>query len=515
MVPSMNDSPVYFGVEIGGTKLQVLAASRDGRILRQRRASTRRAEGAAGIRATIIAELRALQAEFSPAAIGVGFGGPVDWRTGVIVRSFHVAGWDGFALAAWLQAELGGLPVLVENDAKAAAFAEANFGAGRGHRIVFYSNSGSGVGAGLVIDGDLYRGRSPGELELGHVLLDLAGHTVEERASGWSLDQRIRHQAKLEPAGRLAGLVSAAHGAGAEAQLLAVALADGDPAAGAILDEAARDYAYGLSHVAHLLHPEIIVLGGGVSLLGEPWRAAVARHLETFLMEAFRPGPPVVLAALGESVVPLGAAMIARRRGWVGAARNGSASPLRLWIGHYLEAQHEVLDRVQPGGIAEVIGMLQEANVTKRRIFVCGNGGNAANASHFVTDLGKNASEASPSPFRVLSINDNVSWLTAIGNDYAYEEVFVRQLVNHAQAGDVLITSSVSGSSPNVVRALEWAQAQGLKTVALVGARRGRAAELADRVIVIEDTHYGRVEDTQMQILHMLCYAFVEKAVQF
>jgi glucokinase len=511
----MKDSPIYFGVEIGGTKLQALAASGEGRILRQRRTNVHHAEGAAGIRATILAELRTLQREFSPAAIGVGFGGPVDWRTGVIVRSFHVEGWNGFALAPWLQAELGDIPVVVENDAKAAALAEANFGAGRGHRVVFYSNAGSGVGAGLVIDGDLYRGRPPGELELGHVRLDLAGHTVEERASGWSLDKRVRHQAKLEPAGRLAGLVSAAHGAGAEAQLLTVALADGDPAAGEILDDAARDYAYGLSHVAHLLHPEIIVLGGGVSLLGEPWRAAVARHLDEFLMEAFRPGPPVVLAALGEAVVPLGAAMIARRRARLATGRCGVVSPLRLWINRYLEAQHQVLDRVKPDGIAEVIELLQEANIEKRRIFVCGNGGNAANASHFVTDLGKNASEASPSPFRVLSINDNVSWMTAIGNDHAYEEVFVRQLVNHAEAGDVLITSSVSGSSPNVVRALEWAHAQGLKTIALVGARRGRAAELADRVIVVEDTHYGRVEDTQMQILHMLCYAFVEKAVQF
>lgn len=184
------------------------------------------------------------------------------------------------------------------------------------------------------------------------------------------------------------------------------------------------------------------------------------------------------------------------------------------WITQYIAAQHRALDSVPAEAVAPLLDVLCEANRARRQIFVCGNGGNAANASHFVTDLGKNASEAAPRPFRVLSINDNVSWLTAIGNDYTYDDVFVRQLGNYAQPGDVLITSSVSGNSPNVVRALEWSVEHGLTTIALVGAKRGRAAEIARHVVVIGDTHYGRVEDTQMNILHMLCYAFVEGAVK-
>jgi D-sedoheptulose 7-phosphate isomerase len=112
----------------------------------------------------------------------------------------------------------------------------------------------------------------------------------------------------------------------------------------------------------------------------------------------------------------------------------------------------------------------------------------------------------------VATVNDNVSWMTAIGNDYAYEDVFWRQLENYARPGDVLITSSVSGNSPNLVRAVEWANKHQLHTVALVGAKRGKLAELAAQVIVVGDTHYGRVEDVQMHILHMACYAFVECA---
>ena len=182
------------------------------------------------------------------------------------------------------------------------------------------------------------------------------------------------------------------------------------------------------------------------------------------------------------------------------------------WIENYLAAQKQAVDSIAPAEVAALVGTLHTAWREDRQIFACGNGGNAANASHFITDLGKNSSQAMGRKFRCLSINDNVSWLTAIGNDYAYEDVYWRQLENYARPGDVLITSSVSGNSPNLVKTLEWANAHGMRTIALVGAKRGRMAELAAQVIVIGDTHYGRVEDVQMHLLHMMCYAFVECA---
>jgi len=141
---------------------------------------------------------------------------------------------------------------------------------------------------------------------------------------------------------------------------------------------------------------------------------------------------------------------------------------------------------------------------------VFGNGGSAANASHFVTDLGKGASDKVGKRFRCLSLNDNVSWMTALGNDYAYEDVYVRQLENYARPGDLVLVMSVSGNSPNVVKAVEWAKRHGVYIVALIGGKRGRLAELADEPVVIDSHHYGRVEDAHMAICHMLCYAFIE-----
>ena len=186
---------------------------------------------------------------------------------------------------------------------------------------------------------------------------------------------------------------------------------------------------------------------------------------------------------------------------------------LDSWIRDYVVRQARALESVPVGEIARIIGIIREAGAEGRRIFVCGNGGNAANAAHFTTDLGKNASAVSPRPFKVLSVADNVSWMTAIGNDITFDDVFVRQLVNHASAGDVLVLTSVSGSSPNLVAAARWAREHGVVVVALVGGKRGRVAELADHVLVIEEEHYGRVEDAQMNILHMICYSIVEGAV--
>ena len=183
---------------------------------------------------------------------------------------------------------------------------------------------------------------------------------------------------------------------------------------------------------------------------------------------------------------------------------------MKQWISNYLRGQKAAHDSIPVDAVAELIGRLRSALQENRQIFVFGNGGSAANASHLATDLGKGASDKMGKRFRVLSLNDNVSWMTALANDYAYEDIFVGQLQNYGQPGDLSLSLSVSGNSPNCVKALAWAKQHGLHTVALVGAKRGRMAEIAEQVIVINDTHYGRVEDAQMTICHLVCYAFME-----
>jgi glucokinase len=303
---------LYAGIEIGGTKLQLVLGDEQGKLHEKRKLAVERGKGAAQIREQIERTLPGLIGNRRPGAIGVGFGGPVDWKAGKICRSHQVEGWSEFDLGNWLKS-LSGCPVFVDNDANVAALGEAMHGAGGGYDPVFYVTLGSGVGGGLVAAGKIYHGASPGEAEIGHVRLDRRGTTVESRCSGWAVDARIRELASRKPDGFL-DRAAGGEPVGGEARHLAAALAAGDTAAKQILEETAEDLAFGLSHVVHLFHPQIIILGGGLSGVGEPLRAGVERALGRFTMDAFAPGPRIVVSALREDAVPVGAVELARAR---------------------------------------------------------------------------------------------------------------------------------------------------------------------------------------------------------
>ena len=183
---------------------------------------------------------------------------------------------------------------------------------------------------------------------------------------------------------------------------------------------------------------------------------------------------------------------------------------MKKWAKNYIKEYNRVLDSIPVEQIEVLIASLKNCLKEESQIFVVGNGGSAANASHFITDLGKGASDAVGKRFKCMSLNDNVSWMTALSNDYDYESVFEQQIINFANPDDLLIVLSVSGNSPNVVKALTWAKENGVKTIALAGANKGRIAEIADEAIVIDSHHYGHVEDAQMTICHILCFAFME-----
>lgn len=183
---------------------------------------------------------------------------------------------------------------------------------------------------------------------------------------------------------------------------------------------------------------------------------------------------------------------------------------MQTWIQNYIATQKFALDSIDPAAIETLVGIFQKAHQDDQRIFVIGNGGSAANASHFATDLGKGASDKLSKRFRVMSLTDNTPWITALGNDDSYADVFRRQLENYAEAGDVLLAMSVSGNSPNLVAAINWANDHQLSTIALISAHGGALETLAQTVVKVDDTHFGRVEDCHMGICHLLAYAFME-----
>lgn len=302
------------GIEIGGTKLQLVTDNMTGQITQRFRYAIDPAQGAAGILAQIVATVRQLTEQ--PQAIGVGFGGPVDWQSGRIAASHQVGGWSDFDLTGWLQELAPGAFIRVENDANVAALGEARRGVAKEFRNAFYMTLGSGVGGGLVVDQHIYHGAIPGEAEIGHLWLvppgvDSPGLTVEQTVSGWAVDQQIRDiLPQLPPDSALRLAVQQAHGqglTGGEARFLYQAYELNDPVARMLIDQVGSAIALGLSHVIHLFHPDVIVLGGGLSLIGEPLQTAVRQALPQYVMPAFGNPPVVLLSKLGEDAVPIGA----------------------------------------------------------------------------------------------------------------------------------------------------------------------------------------------------------------
>jgi len=160
--------------------------------------------------------------------------------------------------------------------------------------------------------------------------------------------------------------------------------------------------------------------------------------------------------------------------------------------------------------IIKATEIIIDALISKKKVLFFGNGGSAANASHFVNDMAKSASDMTKNRFKCLSLNEHISLITAISNDYEYKDIFKRQMENFATEEDFLLTLSVSGNSPNCVEAVRWANEKGIHTIALIGAHNGQLAELAREVIVVNSKHFGHVEDIHMLICHMIAYAFIE-----
>jgi len=173
----------------------------------------------------------------------------------------------------------------------------------------------------------------------------------------------------------------------------------------------------------------------------------------------------------------------------------------------------ELISAIESIDLAQVdaaIQVLAQARDERRHIFTCGNGGSASTASHFATDIVKGASFGRTDRFRIMALTDSLSTMTAYSNDVSYECVFVEQLKNFAEPGDVLIAVSGSGNSPNVLRAVEYANSIGCRTIGLSGRDGGRLGKIAQLNLQVKHPHMGRIEDGHMIILHMIGYYFMD-----
>jgi D-sedoheptulose 7-phosphate isomerase len=183
----------------------------------------------------------------------------------------------------------------------------------------------------------------------------------------------------------------------------------------------------------------------------------------------------------------------------------------RSFVREYKSKLFQTLDTIDLESVQRAVELLAEARDQNRHVFVCGNGGSASTASHFVCDMVKGASFNREARFRIMALTDSLPTITAYSNDVGYDCVFVEQLKNFAGPGDVFMAISGSGNSPNVLCAMEYANSIGCNTIALTGRDGGKLGPMAQLQIRVAEPHMGRIEDAHLIVCHMLCYYFMEQ----
>lgn len=177
-------------------------------------------------------------------------------------------------------------------------------------------------------------------------------------------------------------------------------------------------------------------------------------------------------------------------------------------VADYLDRLSRSLATIPRQEIAALGEILYRTYHIGASVFIVGNGGSASTASHMAADLAKNTIGPHMTRFRVMSLNDNMSLLTALANDNGYENVFREQLVNLIKPSDVLIAISASGNSPNVLAAIEYAKSRQAQTVGLLGFDGGKAIQMVDRPILVRSEDYGVIEDAHLVLNHILVEHF-------
>jgi len=176
----------------------------------------------------------------------------------------------------------------------------------------------------------------------------------------------------------------------------------------------------------------------------------------------------------------------------------------KQFVADYLDRLTQLLAATDLEAVDRIAGLLWEAYLQDRVVFVIGNGGSAATASHMACDFAKGATVAGKRRLRVISLTDNVALMTAIGNDIGYEKLFTEQLAGLARPGDLLVAFTASGNSPSILDALRWARARGVVTVGVLGFEGGAAADLVEHRLIFCSRNYGLVEDAHLILEHSL-----------
>jgi len=189
---------------------------------------------------------------------------------------------------------------------------------------------------------------------------------------------------------------------------------------------------------------------------------------------------------------------------------------IKPFVLDYLKRLKLILDNIDAEAISAIVDLLEQTIVNKSRIYIIGNGGSSATASHMVNDLGAGLRRRSIINFDVVSLGDNSPVVTAIANDIGYENIFYMQMKGLINPADIIIAISCSGDSPNILKAVDYAQNLGCKIIGVTGFNGGYLKSISDISFHVDapKNEYGLVEDTHMILDHILYSYYIQKSTK-
>jgi glucokinase len=316
------ETSLTIGIDLGGTNVEIGVVDRTGGVLRRASIATEAAQGVDHVIHRLVDAIDGLLREHGLSkrdiqAVGFGAAGPLSHTKGMIYSAPNLPGWKNVPLRQQF-ADAIGLPVVLENDANAAAFGEFIAGAGKDARSIVMLTLGTGIGGGIVLDGELLRGDLENAAEIGHMIVELEGRAcpcgqrgcLERYASASAVAERLVEAVQAGDASSLSERIQA--GDSITSKDVARAAAVGDVSATRIWDEACRYLAVAVINVQHMVNPEMVILGGGLSGAGDALLTPLRAHFERLKWSAASDFPRIELAALGADAGIIGAAALAR-----------------------------------------------------------------------------------------------------------------------------------------------------------------------------------------------------------
>ena len=464
----------------------------------------------------------------TPDAIGISCGGPLDSRRGVIMSPPNLPGWDNVEIAR-MASERFGAPAYLQNDANACAVAEWKFGAGKGRSNIVFLTFGTGLGAGLILNGALYDGANGNAGEVGHIRLEQSGPvgfgkygSFEGFCSGGGIARlgvTMAHEALK--VGKRPAYFANGDEREVSAKTIAEAARDGDEVAIEVYRESGKHLGRGLAIIIDTLNPERIIIGGVYQRSGDLLWNAAKEELDLEALSESQKCCSIVPGALGENIGDYAALAV---------AVNG----MNECSGNELTRRYPALRGCEKA-INDAKDMLIDCFENGGKLLLCGNGGSCADCEHIAGELMKGFLKKRPltddmkrkmkerypktddkalgklqRALPAIPLTSFSALNTAFANDVDADLVYAQGVLALGKENDVLLAISTSGNAENVNQAASIARALGVKVIALTGADGGMLKEKADVIIRAPEMETYKIQELHLPIYHYLC-AEIEK----